>query len=236
LRLTNTGTQTAIGCHAQARPGALMKVTWRPFNPAGVTPFGNVNQPVDIAPGQTRMLSIALTRQRNEEANLVAPGSVAIDCANTAALVSNLQNRFDTTNDRHRPADVVVSLLSPAGPVQPGATVRFSAVNRNAARPVEVSIRYEQSPPEPNFGKHFKAHVCRTATATANCMAPPVSVFSIVAAQNRTYYFLARVEEPVSSPSPATERRLFLNVVQDDPQASVSWLSVGAESIAVQPD
>lgn len=246
VKLTNTGPQTAIGCHARHdfSFSSRLKVSWHRFDPNTGNYIGLLNQPFNIAAGQPASVRVFVASQQTQLADPEFPTLVTLDCANTEPAPINLFNTFDVTAfGIYRPAQVEAVKLAPAGdtldvPASGTATARFSVVNRSAAaslRAIALYIRPFNDWSDPN--KQFTVSICRLASANGACLAPPAgNTVEYDATTNVTSFFKIFVQAPPVDPgySPAL-RRVFLKLSQEKPVTISTFdAPVAAESVAVR--
>jgi len=246
VKLTNAGAQTAIGCHARHdfSFSSRLKVNWRRFDPNTGNYVGLLNQPFNIAAGQSISFRVFVASQQSQLADPEFPTLVTLDCANTDPAPINLFNTFDLTAlGIYRPAQVDATKLAPLGdtlvvPASGSAVVRFSVVNRSEAatlRAIPLYIRPIADWSNPN--KQFKLTICRMASANGACLAPAsANSIKYSAAKNVTSFFKIFVQAPSINPGYAPGlRRVFLKMWQDRPvQLGTFDAVVAAESVAVR--
>lgn len=246
--LRNSGAQTAIGCHARHdfSYSARLKVTWRRFDPSSGNYIGLLDQPFNLAAGQSASMRVFVASQQTQLADPEFPTPVTLDCANTNPAPINLFNTFDLTAlGLYRPAQVDANKLAPAGdtlnvPATGTAPVRFSVINRSGAanfRAVALYIRPIADWSNPN--KQFTVTICRLTSANGTCVAPPSPTNNSIefnAAQNATTFFKIFVKAPSVNPGYAPGlRRVFLKIWQDSPVPLGTFdAPVAAESVAVR--
>ncbi len=239
--LTNTGATEATGCHFRSQLGTFVKTEWRRIDPVTGAPLGGQNQPTAIPALASRTFTVWAASQRpnRTDPDPRFPGAVMADCANTAALASNVANRFDIAAvGTFEPAEIepAVTPATDVLAVGAGATgsFRVTAVNRGPADTLTVTPRYVRPFGEDAANLLFTVKVCRTATPAGACLAALAASTTYTAARNVPNHFRVVVTGPSSDPGfDPTLRRVFLNFEQVARQ-SVGTIVVGAPSIAVK--
>jgi hypothetical protein len=243
VTLTNTGSQTAIGCHARHdfSFSSRLKVNWRRFDPNTGNYTGPLNRPVNIAPGRSASIRVFVASQQTQLADPEFPTEVTLDCANTGPAPIDLKNAFDLTAlGVYQPAQVEVEKLVPAGdtlnvPASGAASLRASVVNRSAPAVLRVIPVYLHP-----FGDSpntlFSVEVCKTANENGPCQSPPTGSIQYNAARNVKAFFRIFVRAPAVNPGfDAGKRRVFLKVWQEAPVDEATFDAVvAAESVAVR--
>jgi hypothetical protein len=243
-KLTNTTSQTAIGCHARHDfASARLKVTWIRTDPNTGGFIGALNQPFNIAAGQSVTFRVFVASQQTQLADPEFPTKVTLDCANANPAPINLFNTFDLTAfGIWRPAQVDATKLAPLSdtllvPATGSAQVRFSVINRSVAtalRAIPIYIRPIGDWGNPN--KQYQLTMCRLNSANGSCLSPPAfNSIEYNAAKDTPAFFKIFVTAPPTNPgySPGF-RRVFLKVWQDSPHPQGFDAVVAAESVAVK--
>ena len=172
VKLTNTGSQTAIGCHARhdSSFSSRLKVTWRGINPSNGQYIGPLNQPFNIAAGQPVSFRAFVASQQSQLADPEFPTPVTLDCANTEPAPINLSNAFDLTAlGIYRPVQVDVAKLAPSTDTllvpAAGGVFRVSAMNRSATTSLRALAIYARPFDECCVApKQFKVTICQLAS------------------------------------------------------------------------
>jgi len=243
-KLTNTSSQTAIGCHARHDfASARLKVNWVRTNPSTGDFVGALNQPFNIAAGQSVTFRVFVASQKPQLADPEFPTKVTLDCANTNPAPINLFNTFDLTAfGIWRPAQVDATKLAPLSdtllvPATGSAQVRFSVINRSVTtglRAIPIYIRPIGDWGNPN--KQYQLTMCRLNSANGSCLSPPAfNSIEYNAAKDTPAFFKIFVTAPPTDPgySPGL-RRVFLKIWQDSPHPLGFDAVVAAESVAVK--
>ncbi len=248
VKLTNTGSSVARGCHARSQylgfVAGRTAIGWRPVNAAG-KPVAPAGRPFGIPPGKTKWMSLVIASQQPRVADLTTPipivPEVVIDCNNTAPAVFDNKSRFDlTARGGWEPADVVISAVAPKGdtldvPRNGNATWRVSVENKSATAPLIVWPSYVRPFDDSDPNRQFSVSVCRTKFAGSPCLNPLADTVEFEAASGKKAFFLVNVRGPKTDPGfDPTLRRVFLIVSQKKPDGYVgtSRPPVAARSIA----
>jgi hypothetical protein len=246
VTLTNTGSKTAIGCHARHdfSFSSRLKVTWRQVNPQTGAYIAPLDRPANIPAHQSIKFRVFVASQQTQLANPEFPTPVTLDCANTDPAPIDLANVFDITAlGLYRPVQVEVKRLAPAGdtllvPASGVAVVRFSVVNRGDVANLRADPLYIRPIGDWSAAnKQFKLTICQTAKATGPCLSSPsANGIQYNAAKNKTTFFRIFVRAPAVDPgfSPG-ERRVFIKLWQNRPvQIGTFDAPVAAGSVAVR--
>jgi hypothetical protein len=243
LRLTNTGTESAVGCHVRSNtvlfPLPHARTWWQRVKPNG-DPIGAINTPASIGAGKTVLFDVIVRSHAARVADPEFPinmNDVIIDCANTQPAPQDLANAFDLTAlGLYAPARVEVTKRAPAADtlnVPPaGAVFRASVVNRSPTttlRAIPVYIK-------PFGEEEFPVSICRTAADNGPCLAPASGSVEYSAQRNATAFFKIFVKPPAVDPGfDPGKRRVFLKLWQPRPVTQGTFDAVvGAESVAVR--
>lgn len=247
VRLVNTGTEAARGCHARSDYAGYVAgrtaVGWRAVTKSG-KPISAPNTPIAIPAKKAKWLEVWVASQQSRVGDVtleipVVPDLV-IDCNNTAPVAFDHKNRFDiTARGGWQPAKVTTTAVAPKGDVlvvpNKGATFRVSALNDGAEAPLVAWTKYIRPYDESDPDKQFAVSICRTKTAKSKCLAPLANSVDLVAQKGARSHFMVKVERPKKDPGfdPAL-RRVFLILSHKKPDGYVgtSRVAVAAHSIA----
>lgn len=249
VRLYNTGTQAAIGCHVRSRPFESIQTVWRTYDPGSPpggstrpTTLGPLNAPLTIPAGQS---VLTLVTTASHQSRIAVPAFARsnqpfiVDCANTAPAPITLANAFDfTARGAYDPARVTAAKLAPATTYlnvpAAGAGFRVSAVNRGPASTLVARPYYIRPFEETAANKQFTVKVCR-ASAAGNCTTAEADSIQFSAAEGVTNRFKVVVRPPAVNPGyDPGKRRVFLVFDQVQPVGNIFSVPVASQSIAVR--
>ena len=100
VKLTNTGSQAATGCHARSEVYSRIQTIWQEYDPGSIggstrpATIGVPNVPVTIPAGGFKWLRVWVASQTPRDA--ATPdfeGEIIVDCANTAELAFNCEQQ-----------------------------------------------------------------------------------------------------------------------------------------------
>jgi hypothetical protein len=246
VKLTNTGAQAAIGCHARSEVGSRIQMFWQEYDPGFIgtsrpATTGAPNVPITIPAGGFKWLRVWVASQRPRDGDPVFFGEIVIDCANTAELAFNASNRFDLTQfGSFQPVNLDVTAVSPTNgllnvPASGVAKFRVSAINPGPAAAMRVNGFYEAPFDDPAGSQFVVTGVCE-ANAAGVCIGATDGVIFYNAPTNVKKYFNVFVSAPTVNPGYAPgQRRVFLRIKQDAPDnVTADYVLVGVRSIAVK--
>jgi hypothetical protein len=248
VKLTNTGSQAATGCHARSEIYSRIQTIWQEYDPGssgGSTRPGRIGPPsvpVSVPAGGSKWLRVWVASQTPRDAATPDFNSeIVVDCANTAELAFNLNNRFDlTTFGSFVLREVEVSAVSPTNgllnvPAAGVAKFRVSAINRGPAVTMRVNGFYGRPYDDAANSQFVVTGVCE-ANAAGTCIGATDGVIFYNAPTNVRKYFNVFVRAPTVNPGyDPTKRRIFLNIGQQAPNNVTSnYVLVGTRGIAVK--
>jgi hypothetical protein len=244
VSLTNTGTQTAIGCHVRGQTWAPLETMWQRFNPANGAPIGAVNAPASIPAHQTQTFHVGVRAQQSRIANplFIGNNQPIFDCANTERAPNYPLNSFDfTARGRFNPVDVNAAVSPmPAGgilnvPATGAATFQVRATNTGPAGAMLIAMPLYRAWVGDAQNQNFQATICRLK-ANGTCLAAPAASVTYAAARNVVNRFRVFVTAPSVNPGQnILWRRMFVVFDQKQPPGSIfPSVPVAATSVAVK--
>jgi hypothetical protein len=249
VKLTNTGSVAAVGCHARARnygDVSRLRTAWREIDPDTNEAIGPYNLPLTLAPGQSRLIRVVMASQQGNFADPAGavdaadPNTFDLDCANTQVAPIDLTNSFGVTAaGMYRPATVIVSTSAPKVlkvPARKPAVFTASIQNKSATATLRALPRYVRPFGEDDPGKQFQVTICPTEVEDGACLQPPSPTIDAFVAKRRVVnWFKIFVRAPSKDPGfDPGKRRMFLNVDEAAPFAGTFDARLAAPSVAVK--
>jgi len=234
--ITNSGPQTAIGCHFRSKLYSDLKTTFYRIDPVTKERLADDNVPSNIPAGQSRTFKVTVGSQIVRDAAYEDPEAIA-DCANNWRRVSPLRGGFDiSASDLFDPLPSLnVTAAAPAGgvlnvPASGVAYFTFRATNSKTTAQIEAVPGYVRPFSDP-ANSYYTAAICRTNLSTGQCIGGYTSSVIYNATKGTVFSFSVRVKAPAANPGfNPDKRRIQVNFKQPD----APFLHIAAPSIAVR--
>ena len=234
--ITNSGPQTAIGCHFRSKLYSDLKTTFYRIDPATKERLTDDNVPVNIPAGQNRTFKVTVGSQIVRDATYADPEAIA-DCANNSRRVSLLRGGFDiSASDLFDPLPSLnVTAAAPASgvlsvPRSGFSYFTFRATNTKTTAQIEAVPGYVRPYDDP-ANSYYTVAICRTNLSTGKCIGNYGSSVTYNATKGTVFGFSVRVKAPAGNPAfDPDKRRVHVNFKQPD----APYLHIAAPSIAVR--
>jgi len=236
LTVTNTGTQTAIGCHVRSQLYEEVKADFHRIDPATGEQIGADNAPVNIPAGQSRTFRAHIASTEARDAYSINPPAIA-DCANNSRRAQALRSGFDisASNNKAPLPALDVTAAKPANgvlnvPANGTAFYTFRTTNRGTTRSLTVLPRYER-PFDDDPNTAFQVAICRVNPATGKCIGGYTDSVTYEATKGKAFRFSVRVKAPANAPAyDPDKRRIYANFKLVD----LPYFHIATPNIAVK--